>query len=214
VNIIVEQAAAGDLEARDFVVLGRMHRQFMTGSLVNWFGDGYVSSLYCYLAKSNHESLFTARLDGRIIGACVLSDQPTSLSRRMLLNTPMLLYAPVAVLRLPVARLLATALTARVRRKSLPAAELRHIEEFSRLPEVVWIYVDVDGRGRGVGRNLLLAAEADLKTRNQYRYIIHTSVENNSAVIQFYQRQAFTTRRQLLHRGAEVLLMEKQINVD
>ena len=191
-TIVVEQVKVNDLETPDFARLSRMHREFMTGSLVNWFGHEYVSSLYRYLVKSAHEAVFVARLEGRIIGACILSDKPASLSRRMLLNTSMVLHIPAAMLEMPIIHMLAASLRAARSRKKESGAEDHLIADLGKLPEVVWIYVDHDGRRKGIGRKLLSATESYLVTRHRSRYIIHTLAENNDDVIQFYKNSPNT----------------------
>ncbi len=156
-----------------------LHCRLLPGSAISQFGEGFARSFYRYAARSQSEVVLAARGSGAVIAAAVLSLRPYDLQRRLLLYTPLLPHMaahPLAALRV-------------LRDRSFARIE----GDFDpTLPEVIAIFTAPSHQGRGIGGQLLRAAEQELSTRGFLRYGLRTEDVAQNRAIDFYDRQGFT----------------------
>lgn len=190
----------GALAGRDFPELGRMHMDALPESMVSRIGARYAASFYRYLARSPHEAVFFERDEtgtGAPVGACIVSQRPQDLSRRLLWHTPLL---PLALAALP--RLL--------RRKGAAAPAEAGVAQ-PEGPEVILIFVRPDRRSDGCGARLLARAEAWLAQAGATRLYVKTLADPGNRAIAFYLRSGFELLGSLRSNGKELKLFQKQL---
>jgi ribosomal protein S18 acetylase RimI-like enzyme len=81
--------------------------------------------------------------------------------------------------------------------------------------DLYWIAVDPDDQGRGLGRRLLAAAEAEIRSRGGRLLLIETaSHAAYSATIAFYERSGYTLASRIADYyrvGEDKLVFEKRL---
>ena len=185
------------LAPADLALLARMHVEALPGSLVTLVGEPYARDFYRYIAGSADELVLVERDAGRIVGGCVVSLAPSTLSRRLLLHTRL----PLLLHRLPLARLaLGLLRPGRGQGPSQPAG-----------PEILLVFTVPERRGSGVGGRLLARTEALLAARGHRRLLVKTRDEAQNRAIAFYERQGFTRIAQLEKLGKRLVLFEKPL---
>ena len=163
--------------------LAALHGECLPDSLVWRLGPSYTRAFYRYLARSGRERVLVARVGGRVVGACVLSLDPGSLTRRLALRTPLLPAALRGLFRPGVARsLLGTGGRAPADGRDDPPRGL---------PEVLLIFTAAEARGRGVGSSLLAACERSLADRGLAAYVVRTVDDEANPALAFYARNGF-----------------------
>jgi ribosomal protein S18 acetylase RimI-like enzyme len=195
--MIVRLASPADAEA-----LARLHADSLAGSLLTSLGAAALARFYAYVMTSPVETVWSAEDGGRVVGGCVLSDEPHSVLRRFARHAPVQL-----------ARELATQL---VRNGELRGRVLRGLRERGdgdgpHAPEVTQIFTDATMRGRGIGAQLLRTCEASLRTRNVRNYFVHTERDDNEAGIRFYHREGFVTIGESRSFGQAFLILQKDL---
>ena len=189
--------------------MGDLHCRLLKGSMVEWFGARYASALYAYLCGSAQEAVLRVHRDGHIVACCVVSFSPTSLSKRLFFNTPLLKEFPFALLRMPLANMMRTQFGGMFDAKRRGRLDKKEANELKCMPEVVWIFVDEAYQGCGIGRELLELAEAEVILRGNSSYIVKTSEGDTSGPKPFYQRLGFSARHKVQERGSSFLVMVK-----
>jgi len=94
------------LQEGDIARLAHMHVAALPESLVSLLGEPYARAFYCHCASASEELLLVERERGELSGACLVSLAPETLSRRLWTRTPLLLFAPLAIRRLPLRAML------------------------------------------------------------------------------------------------------------
>jgi GNAT superfamily N-acetyltransferase len=164
------------VDGRDIAELAALHAACLTDSSVTALGPGYIRSFYRYIIRSDRELAFVERNEsGRIVAAAVVSLEPATLNRRLLLHTSLL----VGLVTHPASLL------------TLAFARSRGPSNHS-LPELILIYTSVDERGRGHATALLEQAERRMRERNVTEYQVKTVADPANPALAFYRRRAFT----------------------
>jgi GNAT superfamily N-acetyltransferase len=165
----------------------------------------YTKSFYRYVARSRHEALLIARerTSGRLLGACAISAEPSSLQRRLVFGTPLLL-AMAARPWMLIDLLPWQALFAKAHQKPgfTPPANC---------PEVVTIFVDPSCRSYGTGSELLAAAEGWIRGQGYSRYFLRTVARDGNRAMGFYEKSGLVLRGEEEKLGRRFLLLEKSI---
>lgn len=179
------------LEPGELRQLADLHCRMLPHTVVSRLGRCYAAFFFRYLVRSPLEDLLVERRDGRPVGFAVLSAEPGTLSRRLLLNTPLLLWAPVAFLRLSPTVLRGGA--------EIPA------------PEFLILAVDAEVQRRGVASALMERSEALLRARGCAA--IWTRLEDlpSSPVISLFQRFGYGNTGTRPHLGSTVQVLSKPL---
>lgn len=189
---------ADSLGARDVARLARMHVEAIPESLISRVGERYARAFYRYVAKSEDELLLVER-DGReIIGGCLVSLAPETLSGRMLRHTPLAVLAPLALHRLPL-RAMLRGLTEPRGAPKPPGAE------------ILLIFTDAARRSRGLGARLLARCEALLAARGVDKLLVQTRDDPANRAVQFYDRARFERIAARSKYGKRLILFEKPL---
>jgi GNAT superfamily N-acetyltransferase len=173
------------MEERDIHDLAQLHMSSLTDSIVGALGRDYVMSFYRYVTRSDKEITVVERNHaGTIIAATVVSLQPPTLNRRLLLHTSLLSsflkQAPrmLSLLwhgRRPVGGACASDATA------VP----------SDVPEMILIFAAAAARGHGVGSALVQQVEQRLQQASVVQYQVRTVADPGNRALAFYRNRNF-----------------------
>jgi GNAT superfamily N-acetyltransferase len=186
------------LQERDIARLARMHVAALPESLVSLLGERYARAFYRYCATTSEELLLLEREGGEIAGACLVSLEPESLSRRLLTGTPLPWCAALAITRLPLRAMLLDAT-----RAAVPVQP--------RGPEILLIFTVPELRSRGLGARLLRRCEQQLLARGLPRVLFKTRDDPANRALQFYEREQFSPIAARSKYGKRLLLLEKTL---
>src|SRR3974390_2317070 len=82
------------LTATDCSRLASLHLEALPDSLISELGLRFAASFYRYASRSPVDKVFVARnARGEVSGGCLRSLRRATLHRRLILHTPLLLYA-------------------------------------------------------------------------------------------------------------------------
>lgn len=169
------------LSERDLEQLARMHVESLPDSLVSELGTSYARAFYGYVAVSSKELLLLERDPGEnIAGACVVSLEPESLNRRLLLKTPLLYHLVPKIPRF------ATLLF-----RSLLGTQRGDGHAPLSAPELILIFTSGSARGKGLGTKLIRQAEARLRTVGIRSYLVRTAADPANRALGFYRGLGF-----------------------
>ena len=147
-------------------------------------GVGYAHAFYRYVARSARELIVTGRDDtGRIIAATVVSVEPATFNRRLLLHTPLLSRLVVHS---------ATILADWWRAPRDTQAVQSPVRALDAMPSMLLIYTAAGTRGAGHGAALLRAVEAQLQARGVAAYQVRTELHPGNRALRFYDTNGFT----------------------
>jgi ribosomal protein S18 acetylase RimI-like enzyme len=184
------------LARRDIRQLARMHVEALPDSLVSQVGERYARAFYRYAVASPHEVILTARAGGSLSGACMMSLAPDTLSRRLLVRTPLALFAPFAIRRLPLRALLLGSAASEVQPPG---------------PEILLIFTVPEVRSRGLGAQLLARCEALLVARGVDRLLVKTRDDPANRALAFYERARFHRIASRTVHGKRLAVLEKTL---
>jgi GNAT superfamily N-acetyltransferase len=160
--------------------LARLQCAILPDSRMSLLGEEYVEACYRYFLRSPQEFVLAAGSQGRIVGGAFVSLAPHSLSRRLLLHTPLL----PALARRPFGPAARRMVSDVLRPDPVPSA----IRE---LPEMVAIFVESSQRGAGIGEAICRAAEEELARRKAIAYVVRTENHPGNRALAFYHRLGF-----------------------
>jgi ribosomal protein S18 acetylase RimI-like enzyme len=164
----------------DIAALADLHESCLPDSDVTGFGAAYVRSFYRYLTRSQQEIVLVERNDaGRIVAAAVVSLDPHSLSRRLLLGTSLLPHLIRHAFR--VVRLTLSSTDGDVDGARVPLT----------MPDLLLIYTSPDERGRGRASALIDQAEARLRALKVPEYQVRTVADPSNPALAFYRKRNF-----------------------
>ncbi|MBX3162086.1 MAG: GNAT family N-acetyltransferase [Deltaproteobacteria bacterium] len=192
-------SVVGDtLSRRDIAQLARAHVEALPDSLVSLVGERFARTFYAYASASADELVLTERDGAALIGACLVSLAPETLSRRLLQRTSLSLHAALAVHRLPLRAMLASA-----RGPKAPPQPPG--------PEILLIFTLPEVRSRGVGARLLARCEELLAARGIPRLFVKTRDDAANRALQFYARAEFLRIATRTKYGKRLALFEKPL---
>jgi GNAT superfamily N-acetyltransferase len=185
--------------------LAALHCACLPGSAITKLGPDYAASFYRMLTRSETDRVLAAIDDGAIVGGLVLSEGPTTLSRRMLTSTPLVFYlvGKFRSVTLPM-------LTGKSSGTSAPPAAASHFEEpigdaelarIESMPELVHLFVDPRRRGEGLGEDLVSRCTALCREEGVPEYFVKTSADEGNAAVKFYDRLGFEKLGTLIKQG-------------
>ncbi|MDX2287722.1 MAG: GNAT family N-acetyltransferase [Hyphomicrobiaceae bacterium] len=188
-----------DDEAR----LAVLHRQALPSSIVSRLGVSYARSFYRYIVTSPHERLAVLRdAHGLIEAAAVVSDAPGNLQSRLVVRTPLLLFAVARFWHLPL-RQLVFGFVAPHDAPALPRKP--------ELPELILVFVAPEARSRGAGARLIQACEQRLRAAGHQRYTVKTLDDPGNRALAFYAREGFSRTGVSHHLGEKFVVFEKAL---
>jgi ribosomal protein S18 acetylase RimI-like enzyme len=199
----VDPHPARSLAPADCSRIAALHAECLPNSLVVLLGRRYAEAFYRYASRSDRERVFLAREGDRVVGACVLSLSPGTLPRRLLVHTPLLLFAALGILRPGLAgSLLGSSRYEPSQGEDVPSPGL---------PEVLLIFTSPTLRSRGLGADLLSCCERFLAGRGQGRYTVRTLDDVANAALRFYARNGFLPHGRSFQHGRWFRVFQKTI---
>jgi ribosomal protein S18 acetylase RimI-like enzyme len=174
--------------------LAQLHCQLLPSSILTRLGPGYLRHFYRFLGRSAHEDLVVETDATGVTGAAVLSYAPHTLARRLLLNTPMVVWA----FRIVVERLTRGA-------GGAPAAQ------WLQLPELFIIFTRPDCARQGLGRRLVAECEKRLRAKGVPVYSVKTEDDPANPALKFYDALGFTPCDHFRSHGLSYVLLSKQL---
>jgi GNAT superfamily N-acetyltransferase len=194
------------MDARRLDELARLHVGCLPHSLVGALGVPYVRSFYRYVGDSDRELLVVERNEtGRPVAAAVVSLEPATLTRRLLLHTPMVLHL------LPALPRVAAAARATARASPAPAGGSRVPETE---PQLILIFTAAAERGRGLATALLRDVERHLHARGISRYEARTEAHESNPALEFYRRRGFDEQGQSVRLGTRFAVFRRDIGAE
>lgn len=186
------------LQEGEIAQLARMHVAALPESLVSLLGERYARAFYRYCATTSEELLLLEHERGELVGACLVSLEPETLSRRLLTRTPLLLCAPLALPRLPWRAMLLGAV--RPAEPKQPPG-----------PEILLIFTVPELRSQGLGARLLRSCEQQLLSRGLHRVLVKTRDDAANRALKFYERAQFSPIAARSKYGKRLVLLEKRL---
>jgi GNAT superfamily N-acetyltransferase len=167
---------------REIADLVALHVSSLPDSLVVALGRTYARSFYRYVTRSDKEITVVERNgDGSIIAAAVVSLEPATLSRRLLLHTSLC----VQLLTRP--RVFLPLVSGGVGIKKGEGAAAT-----AGMPEIILLYTRADQRGRGRGTALIAQIEGRLRHLGVTAYQVKTVAQPTNPALAFYRNRNFT----------------------
>jgi GNAT superfamily N-acetyltransferase len=159
-------------------------------------GIAFVREFYRFAARSSEEIVLWKDRDGEVIGGCVASLSPGTLSRRLLFRTTLIIRLARAPLRLLLA--LATPST----------TPLRAVVG---MPELILLFTHAGKRSLGVGAQLVRECEDVLSRLGVQEYYVKTLDAQDNRAIGFYLREGFEERGSALVHNEQFRFLTKKI---
>lgn len=189
----------------DIARLGELQISILPSAMMAQFGHAYARAFYRYVAASPYEIVLVRRQSGEIAAFCLVTLSPQTLTKRLLIGTPLLLHAVKRILSPRFWRLVFHALAGIGRHNSeVPAA-------FAHLPELIIIACDPAVQRQGHGSQLLDDAETALRHRGLHDYMIRTFDDDNNAAVKFYLNRGFISAGRFVDHGTTFRLMRKTL---
>jgi len=183
------------LDREDIDRLARLQERILPGSALSRLGLHYLRSFFAYVERSPHELCLVERnRSGAIVAACVVSTSMSSLPRRLLRNTTLLIEAA----RHP--RWLVDTLVHGGGRAGAEESEL------------LLLFTNEAERGHGHGTQLIARAETELFRRGVDRYVVRTFDDPDDPALAFYLARGFNTVTTFQAFGRSFRLLTKQIS--
>lgn len=192
VSSTMPNLAAGALTAADFRRLAALHLRCLPDSLVSRMGERYAGSFYRYVARSGREHLLVEREAGEIVGACVISSDPDSLNRRLIVGSGLVAAALTRVHRLPLGAIV---------RESLASDARPADPRPAGWPELILIFTDPAGRGRGVGTRLMSRSEELVGQHGHRGFWLKTLDDPANRALDFYRGRGMSPSGRLSVHG-------------
>lgn len=194
---MIDRARPADLER-----LATLHLACLPDSLLSSLGRRAVVRYYDHALAAPTELVLAARIDGAVVGGCVLSHAPGTLLRRFAVASPLRLAGELgrALMR-----------SRDLRRRCLRRLREREPEAIADAPEIVQIFTDEELRGRGIGSQFLRSCEESLRLAGTTAYTIRTHRDDNDAGLRFYRREGFAAIGETVSFGDRFVVMKKDL---
>jgi len=192
------------LSAEDIARLAQLHSRNLPLSVLSGMGVLYLKAFYAFVARSDREWLFITRVSGVVQGVGLVSLEPWTISRRLVLGT--LVWFSFGVL--------AGCIRSGNFRKHLMfflsgPAILRQKEFES--PELVHIIVDEGNRDKKIGGTILKRVEIFLRRRSESRYHLKTMKSGPADASKFYIQNGFAKFHEVDFCGQRFSCFEKTL---
>lgn len=185
----------------DLARLAELHVATLPTSLISRFGLGYARAFYRYVVRSDRELLCLERDQaGALQAGLVVSFDPGSLDRRLLLETPLLLAAALRPWRVPLKHIV----------RDLWSGDTGE-DLAGHRPELIIIFVDPACQGRGVGAKLIRQCETALIERRISSYTVKTEDQPHNRALAFYSRNGFRLLGRVERHGVAFAVFEKEL---
>ena len=192
---VYQQTGVADRRDSDLADLVRLHTGCLPGSLFSRLGAAVTRSLYAYVLKSDMELVVVIRdTGGTIVGGSVVSLNPDTLIRRLLLGSGILFNLLFRFYRFPLNF-----------KRDLPDAYQPGC------PELMFLYVDEKHRSLGYGKVLVEGTQQALAERGISRLCVYTEDDPQNRAISFYQGLGYTPAGKATKAGTAYLVFEKQL---
>jgi GNAT superfamily N-acetyltransferase len=169
------------MDEASVAAIARLHAQCLPDSLVGALGDRYVRSFYRFVDRSADEMLVVDRDDAGVpVAVAVFSLDPSTLTRRLVLGTPLL----VSALR-RLSYFIGQAFGSN--RGGDTGRELPSLK-----PQLILIYTAPSERGKGRATSLIAELERRLRERGVAEYEVRTESEPSNPALAFYRARGFT----------------------
>ena len=145
-------------------------------SLISRLGTGFVREFYRFANRSPKEIVLWRSDDSGVVGVCVVSLDPGSLTRRLLFQTSL----AFRLLRLPIRTLL---------RQLMPASNAA--DKIGDMPELILLFTRAEKRSQGIGSQLVMECESQLARRGVRKYYVKTFDAEGDRAVAFYLREGF-----------------------
>lgn len=170
------------MNEREIADLVALHMSSLPDSTVSALGRRYARSFYRYVTRSDKEFTVVERNgNGSIVAAAVLSLEPATLNRRLLLHTSLgvqLLTRPRVFLPLVFG--------------GVGMKKDEEVAATAGMPEIILLYTRADQRGRGRGTALIAQIEARLRDLRITAYQVKTISQPSNPALAFYRNRNFT----------------------
>lgn len=190
----------------DIKQIAALQVELLSDSLVSRFGRRYAEDYWRYVGQAKEEAAIIIHAqDGTVAAACSLSLNPQTLSRRLLVHTPLLLHVVRNVLK-PWLWLTVRSMVVGDNGSAPTAPDY----DLVGAAEVVMLMTHPLQRRQGHARALLVKAESILKDRGIQDYYVRTTDEN-SGTVAFYLENGFQKQGHFCAHGVTFRLMTKTI---
>jgi GNAT superfamily N-acetyltransferase len=189
-----------DGDIRDLALL---HSACVKDSLVTELGVAYACCFYRYLDRSDKEFVWVRRdPDSRIVAASVFTLEPDTLSRRLLLRTPLLWYFFLGAFRV------APAVFRALRQAVAGGSAVPEPE----LPEWILLFTADSQRGNGLGASLIEEMEMQLKALGILKYKVRTNADPANKALAFHLKHGCKPLTITVDRGRRNQLFTKTLS--
>lgn len=191
----------GGMDRDQLQQVADLHTKCLPDSMVSLLGRSYTVFAYRYFIRSIAELLFVQTAENRVLGVCLCSVKPASVARRLIFNTPLIVFALAAIFRVSWRRLI-LAFIESIFDKEVPA-------NLTGAAEVVYIFTCATARNDGLGRKLLQEVERHFAKIRIDSYYIRTADHEDNLAIGFFEKSGFEKKSLGKIGGDSYLLMAK-----
>lgn len=161
----------------------RLHIDSLEDSMLTTLGKSVVQNYYKFISESRNDCLFYVKEGDNVIGACMISHKPNSVTKRMAKQYPIVILSSV---------LKQVLLSGKKRKKIFQFLNKNESPKaIINLPEVIQIFTDSNYRNKRIGSRLLEQVERYLKSRNENRYYLKTLDNIDNLALHFYRKRNF-----------------------
>ncbi|KAA3607027.1 MAG: N-acetyltransferase [Calditrichaeota bacterium] len=172
------------LSKKDLTEITKMHIDSLEDSMLTILGESVVFNYYKFISESNLDCLFLVKEGDTVIGTCMISHEPNSITKRMALKYPIVILSSV---------LKQIIISSDNRKKIFQFLDKDNEAPKSvlGLPEVIQIFTNSNYRNRRIGSRLLEQVESYLKKRNEKVYCLKTLDKVDNLALHFYSKRNF-----------------------
>jgi GNAT superfamily N-acetyltransferase len=153
-------------------------------------GFRYTCAFYRFALGSPEEIVVTDRSDGKVVALAVATFAPKTLTRRLLLNTPLLLAAVAGLFRFKFRSAIFDLLFGQAPAPLRPDPSGRGEAEV--VPELLILCTAPKARRQGRAARVLQQVEALMRARGATRYTVRTLDDDELPAVRFYATKGFT----------------------